>query len=90
MVAEVGSSLRNHAVTNTIYAAALVQVLEGLTTVERYERRAWSRRNRALRALAERALIRPFRIHDLPLNIHPVTIRASADVTPFGAIKVPA
>jgi hypothetical protein len=27
---------------------------------------------------------------DLPLNFHPVAIRVSADVTPFGAVSVPA
>jgi hypothetical protein len=27
---------------------------------------------------------------DLPLNFHPAAIRASTDVTPFGAISVPA
>jgi hypothetical protein len=63
-VVEIGSSRPNHAVTNLIYAAALVQNLELLTTVERYERRAWSRRNRALRALAERASVRPFAIQE--------------------------
>jgi NDP-sugar pyrophosphorylase family protein len=29
-------------------------------------------------------------VRDLPLNFHPAAIRASADVTPFGAISVPA
>jgi hypothetical protein len=27
---------------------------------------------------------------DLPLNFHPAAIRASANVTPFGAVSVPA
>jgi hypothetical protein len=27
---------------------------------------------------------------DLPLNFHPAAVRASADVTPFGAVSVPA
>jgi hypothetical protein len=27
---------------------------------------------------------------DLPLNFHPAAIRASTDVTPFGAVSVPA
>jgi hypothetical protein len=27
---------------------------------------------------------------DLPLNFHPAAIRASAKVTPFGAVSVPA
>jgi ABC-type uncharacterized transport system permease subunit len=27
---------------------------------------------------------------DLPLSFHPAAIRASTDVTPFGAISVPA
>ena len=27
---------------------------------------------------------------DLPLNFHPVAVRASTDVTPFGAVSVPA
>jgi hypothetical protein len=28
--------------------------------------------------------------YDLPLNFHPAAIRASANVTPFGAMSVPA
>ena len=28
--------------------------------------------------------------HDLPLNCHPAAARASANVTPFGAMSVPA
>jgi hypothetical protein len=31
-----------------------------------------------------------FRLADLPLNFHPAAIRASANVTPFGAVSVPA
>jgi phosphoglycolate phosphatase-like HAD superfamily hydrolase len=27
---------------------------------------------------------------DLPLNVHPAAVRASANVTPFGAVSVPA
>jgi hypothetical protein len=27
---------------------------------------------------------------DLPLNFHPAAVRASANVTPFGAVSVPA
>ncbi len=27
---------------------------------------------------------------DLPLKFHPAAVRASADVTPFGAVSVPA
>ena len=29
-------------------------------------------------------------VADLPLNFHPAAIRASANVTPFGAVSVPA
>ena len=29
-------------------------------------------------------------IDDLPLNFHPAAVRASANVTPFGAVSVPA
>jgi hypothetical protein len=31
-----------------------------------------------------------FILVDLPLNFHPVAVRVSADVTPFGAMSVPA
>jgi hypothetical protein len=38
---------------------------------------------------------RPFGIgglweNDLPLNFHPAAVRVSANVTPFGAVSVPA
>ena len=31
-----------------------------------------------------------FVLLDLPLNFHPAAVRASANVTPFGAVSVPA
>jgi len=36
-------------------------------------------------------MLKDFRLlPDLPLNFHPATVRASTNVTPFGAVSVPA
>ena len=37
-----------------------------------------------------RQLPEHFRLIDLPLNFHPAAVRVSANVTPFGAVSVPA
>ena len=60
----------------------------GLHRIERLMRqnglKARPRRRRLPPDLGERQAA------DLPLNFHPAAIRASANVTPFGAVSVPA
>ena len=79
-------------------AAALAGLLIGILPVWRRLMGAGHRRLPVWLFLIQAYLVFPLKplgkqmlvVADLPLNFHPAAARASANVTPFGAMSVPA